>query len=120
MNERERTAKKSQFPNRTIEICIVSGAAHCFSVGGAEMFEYRGVDVAQHGINVKGSQTRAIDIFNRTVQSGGDHCFRRVTMCRAHSLAETVIECVVEIEDNAADERPLLGGRRSIGFLALS
>src|SRR5437764_377227 len=83
------------------------------------------INVTQHGINVKGAQSGVVDIFYSSVQSGSDHCFRGMAMGRANALPKAIVERVVEIKDDTADQPPLrlrppalLGFTGRIGWLA--
>jgi len=89
-------------------------------IGGTEMADHLGVDVSQHGIDVKGTEASAVHLVERSPQTRGDHCLSSVAMRRTNALAQAVIQGVVEVEDYAANQRPLARRSSSLTLLALS
>jgi len=89
-------------------------------ISGTEMADHFGIDVAQHGIGVKGTKARAVDLVEGSLKTCSDHRLGGMAMRRTNALAQAVIQGVVEVEDDAANQRPLARRSSSLTLLALS
>lgn len=96
--------KKRELFHRAIEVSVTGGVADGFRIGSVELAAHCGIDVAQHGIMAEGPHARPIHGFNACLQTGFYHGFSRVPVRGTDALAKAIVERVVEIEDNAANE----------------
>ena len=67
-----------------------------------------GIDMPEHRICAKGAHASTVDRFSIRFESGFHHGLCGITVCHADTLAQAVIERVVQIKDHAADERARL------------
>ncbi|HYX54478.1 MAG TPA: hypothetical protein VE783_13555 [Candidatus Limnocylindrales bacterium] len=104
VEQRDGSAERSEFTDGTMEVGVASGPADFIDIGCAEVTADGRVNVAEHGIVVKGAHTGAIDGFNISLEPSFDHGFGGMAVRRADTLTEAVVERVVKVEDDAADE----------------
>src|SRR5258708_17854686 len=113
MDQRARPAKQRQLPHRTVEVSVTGGLADAFFVlllippkATADDL----IDMPQRWVIAKCFHARPVDDIGIGPEPGLHHGRRRKTMSQAHPLPEAVVERVIEIEDDAFDQRMNGGG----------
>jgi protein-S-isoprenylcysteine O-methyltransferase Ste14 len=103
--ERQRSAKKRELADRTVEVGFARGTAHGFWIFRAEAASHFRINVAQHRVRAEGAHAYAVDGIRGRLESCRHHGLRSMMVGGTDALSKAVIERVIQVKDDAADAR---------------
>ena len=107
--QRQRSGKQIQLSYRTMKVSITRRSADSLEIVSVEAATDFGVDMPQHGIFAKSLHPCPKNGVDAGFEPCFHHGFSRMPMRWTHPLAKTVVERVIQVEDYAANQRPVPG-----------
>src|SRR5258708_1812776 len=92
-----------------MKVSITCRSADSLQVVSVEAATDFGINMPQHGILTKSLHPCPVNGVDAGFEPCFHHGFSRMAMRWTHTLAETVVERVIQVEDYAANQRPVPG-----------